>query len=363
MDREKRITRSSSSKLKASNPEPIGLPQLIPLRGPVPGSHAASATEVKESFLKIVGTISSQDIEIMHVMSKQNAEVLACALSHEYYDDPDLIDPYFTAEEWRRVTNKRRSMIDRAKELFEEDSPQLGVEEWMHDIDQLKLCECIAHQDDENYQHCLSSLIEISVPLTDDSGNTLASKLTKFILDKTDQDNIEFKSCLLGSDSSVSYMLKLPSGKEILYDAYIFRGHGDFILEQRFSLAERRIANRKIAKPSRVRASGAVQSLKGNTTTVKTLSMAQAGIYAVGQLANLPFVPEKPKSIASVVLFKDLTACIALATLNPDTSNTDSFGSVEYKHINNISYNLREKNDLQQFANVFVSALKFCCTL
>ena len=64
-----------------------------------------------------------------------------------------------------------------------------------------------------------------------------------------------------------------------------------------------------------------MQSPPGNTTDVKNLTVLQAGIYAVGQLANLPEKPDEGRPIASIIIFKDMTATIALATVSPNKSD------------------------------------------
>ena len=64
-----------------------------------------------------------------------------------------------------------------------------------------------------------------------------------------------------------------------------------------------------------------MQSPPGNITEVNNLTVAQAGIYAVGQLANLLEKPEEGRSIASIIISKDMTATIALAAVSPNKSD------------------------------------------
>ena len=109
------------------------------------------------------------------------------------------------------------------------------------------LCGCTAHSDQEFYEDIGFSLIEISSPLTDDSGYRLANTLIAFILRVCNMKNLKIESARQGPITSVKYLLELPSGEMTL-----FTGLPDFQVLQSYSFIERRLGK-------------AVQSPPGNT--------------------------------------------------------------------------------------------------
>ena len=54
----------------------------------------------------------------------------------------------------------------------------------------------------------------------------------------------------------------------------------------------------------------------GTSVEAKTAALAQAGISAIGQFKHVSD-RHKVRSIATVILYKDLSAHVALATLDP----------------------------------------------
>jgi hypothetical protein len=68
-----------------------------------------------------------------------------------------------------------------------------------------------------------------------------------------------------------------------------------------------------------VRAVGEVQSPPGTSTTAKNRAFAQAGIYTLGHFSNTTHVSK----LATVVLYKDLTAHVALASIRRAEGGTD----------------------------------------
>ena len=64
---------------------------------------------------------------------------------------------------------------------------------------------------------------------------------------------------------------------------------------------------------------------------LRVSAIAQAGIYTIGQLAKMP-EDLQVKRIATIILYKDLSAQVALASLDPaKASSTGSIGAVSYK--------------------------------
>ena len=70
----------------------------------------------------------------------------------------------------------------------------------------------------------------------------------------------------------------------------------------------------------RLQLCGVVQSPTGISAKAKQRALAQAGIYACGQFKD------KERKIASVNLFKDMTACVTLASTRPTNPGDDSLG-------------------------------------
>ena len=112
---------------------------------------------------------------------------------------------------------------------------------------------------------------------------------------------------------------------------------------QHYSRAERRLG-KDVFKHCRVRGVGEIQSPPGSSFDVKMATVAQAGIYTVGQFAKHKKIVKK-KKLASIILFKDLTAQIALATLDPALANKEnSIGGVMYQIVDSLhGYNRIEE--------------------
>ena len=147
---------------------------------------------------------------------------------------------------------------------------------------------------------------------------------------------------------SVQYILRLPSGTE-----YIYRGRPDFLIYQRLSQEERALG--RFGMEERVRGIGEVQSPQGSSTAVKNRAFAQASIYTLGYFRNTVAV----NKIATVVLYKDMTAHVALATLRRAEGAAELVGDATYKLVHSIDpFNLRIPEDLGLFASVFIATLK-----
>ena len=157
------------------------------------------------------------------------------------------------------------------------------------------------------------------------------------------------RSTRAGTFGSVQYILRLPSGTE-----YVYSGWPDFQIYQKFSQEERQLY-RPVGAEETVRAVGEVQSPPGMSSDVKNRTFAQAGIYTLGHFRNTTTLHK----LATIILYKDLTAHVALATINRAAGKTDLVGEVTYKLVHCInSFNLRHTSDLMLFASVFISTLK-----
>ena len=88
---------------------------------------------------------------------------------------------------------------------------------WLRTYSVSSLCGCTAHSDQEFYDDIGFSLIEISSPLTDDSGYRLANTLIAFILRVCNMKNLKVESARQGPITSVKYLLELPSGEMTLF--------------------------------------------------------------------------------------------------------------------------------------------------
>ena len=65
------------------------------------------------------------------------------------------------------------------------------------------------------------------------------------------------------------------------------------------------------------------------------------------------------RKLPTVVLYKDFTAHVALATICREEGETDLVGDVTYKLVQSINpFDLRNQEDLALFASVFIAALK-----
>ena len=109
-------------------------------------------------------------------------------------------------------------------------------------------------------------------------------------------------------------------------------------------------------KADSVRAIGEVQSPPGDSESAKTEAFAQAGIYT-GTIRS-----KATRSIASIVICKDMTVQLAMATVDPlKADSEDSWGEISYAPVDSMSgYSLR-KTQLGRFAEVFVATLKLTC--
>ena len=91
------------------------------------------------------------------------------------------------------------------------------------------------------------------------------------------------------------------------------------------------------------------------SSEVKNRTFAQAGIYTLGHFRNTTTLHK----LATIVLYKDITTHVALATITRAVGKTDVVGGVTYKLVHSVnSFDLRNTSDLMLFASVFIATLK-----
>ena len=158
--------------------------QLIPILNPIKGEALAAGSHTSQlMFLKAVGMVSADIVtETDSVLSDSDAIILSCAMNHEMIRDGGLTDPYFTKEEWVKVQEKRKTLVKDAKVIFENmrdngSDGKADAVEWLTKAEEEPpLGGCIAHSSSDLYDS-IAPLFEISLPLTDDSGNRLGAAL------------------------------------------------------------------------------------------------------------------------------------------------------------------------------------------
>ena len=354
---------ATRSKSPRSNDTDSTAPQLLRATSPIKGEAlCGSSVASQKAFLRAIGIISAVDLEpLPDILSEKEISILSCALDHHLVKEEGLTDPYFTDKEWGKVQVQRKIMLHDAHSVMEdtvEGVPEHheSAKEWLQKAsDARPLCGCVAHLDEELYD-ITYALIEISRPLTDDSGNRLAATLLPLIL-KAANSNLKFETAKQGTTAAVKYILQLPSG-----DSSIFSGWPDFQVLQTYSFVERRLG-RKVLREERVRGIGEVQSPPGTSAKAKTATLAQAGVYSIGQFAKTPGDPEKRK-VTTIILYKDMSSNVALATLDPEkaTSN-ESVGEVTYKLVDSVhGYYLNQPDELKRFSSVFIATLRSTLT-
>ena len=318
---------------------------------------AAGSAEAQSKFLEGVGIVTTQVEHLENVLDRESAELLSCALQHQRYKEGRLTDPYFTEEQWKAVVAGRSALLHDAEELVTRILGSSGQvlqnpdkrREWLGRKRKVPLCDCKAHKcdNDEFFTDVLGELVKLQAPLNDNSGTRFANVLLSHILKVANLTRVKFHGTRGGALGPVQYILHLPSGAE-----YVYRGRPDYMVCQRITREERQLGRQF---EETVRAIGEVQSPRGTSTKVKNLAFAQAGIYTLRHLTNTMAL----RKLATVVLYKDFTAHVALATICREEGETDLVGDVTYKLVQSINpFVLRNQEDLALFASVFIAALK-----
>ena len=203
---------ATRSKSPRSNDTDSTAPQLLRATSPIKGEAlCGSSVASQKAFLR---AISAVDLEpLPDILSEKESSILSCALDHHLVKEEGLTDPYFTDIELGKVQVQRKIMLHDAHSVMEdtvEGVPEHreSAKEWLQKAsDARPLCGCVAHLDED----ITYALIEISRPLTDDSGNRLAATLLPFIL-KAANSNLKFETAKQGTTAAVKYILQLPSG-------------------------------------------------------------------------------------------------------------------------------------------------------
>ena len=325
----------------------------------------AGSRNVQEAFLKEVGLFASEiDLNVQDVLPQEEAELLSVAMNHKSMEFPGIIlsDPYFTEEQWKLVVSQKHSLLDEAGDLMKilrnQDEWKEKKEEieshldcWEKQHTSVPLCLCIAHKvRDPKMFRMIQELVCISPPLNDYKGKRVGTLLFTHLFDLAGMNNISLEEVQQGSMSKVKYFLRLPSGTQCLYS-----GYPDFNFFQTFTCEERE-SFVKMSKTERVCGVGEVQSHKGTSDLSKACAYAQAGIYAIGNLHTT----QSTSNLTTVILYKDLTAHVALASIDRTKANEEIMGEASYKLIRPCSWKLNEPEELADFAKVFISTMKYC---
>ena len=319
-------------------------------RGP---ALAASSLKAQETFLKGVGMITTDVEPLEEILSSRDAELLSCALKHRRVTEMKLTDPYFTDEEWERVLDNRAELLDDAEDLLAlGTSTQEKAGDWIERKKRLPLCACEAHKcNSDFFTDILGVLVTLQPPLNDDSGNVFFSVFLTHVLKVADLTRLTVRGTRGGTLGSVRYILRLPSGTE-----YVYTGWPDLQIYQKFSYEKRQLGEH-VGLEETVRGVGEVQSPPGTSNAAKNRAFTQAGIYTLGHFNNTTNVSK----LATVVLYKDFTAHVALATIRRAEGGRAEgiIGDVTYKLVHGVNtFDLRAKEDIQTFSSVFIATLK-----
>ena len=317
-------------------------------------AQPAGSVDAQQAFLQGVGMIRTDVEALEDVLPTSDALLLTCALEHRRIEDSNLTDPYFTEEEWQRVLKTRTQLLDEADDMLGDVVPtsKEKASDWVQRKRSIPLCNCQVHQcDNELYLDVLSVLVSLPKPLNDDTGNTFAQVFLAHILKSSNLTRLTVRGTRGGTIGRVHFILRLPSGTE-----YVYTGWPDLHLVQRFTQEERRLGVR-LGLEETVRGIGEVQSPPGTSNSAKNRAFAQAGIYTLGHFKNTHSISK----LATVIFYKDLTAHVALATINrvPEVTSSGVIGDVTYKLVNGVNpYDLRLVEDMKRFASVFIATLK-----
>lgn len=154
------------------------------------------------------------------------------------------------------------------------------------------------------------------------------------------------KGCRQGSQFHVDYILQLPSGQSV----HLGGLHDIFLLE-------RMTSRNQIRRANRLRAVGETQSKPfDRKDSNKTATLAQAGIYGVGELTKTD-----TDNVAVLVLFKAKSAQVAVASRGtPAYPLPGSVGDASYKFIERVDpMSLKDKHHFQHFSRILVSTFRW----
>ena len=290
--------------------------QLFPILRTIKGEAlAAGSEEAQKEFLNIMGfTVANIPMEEVDFFTDEEAEEITVALSHFQCNDEALIDPYFTPNEWERHFKRARMILSEIRELNETELAKDSIRE---KCDELPVqCKCRVHTALK-----MDWVLEISEPMNDSDGLGLAKCLIPEILKRGGGSlpSLKVEECRPGTDLKVEYILRLPSGQSVY-----LAGWPDFSILYKLTPTCIQRKTRRLYGVGEVQSKPATKSNDNKTAT-----MAQAGIYGVGELTKFPH-----NHIVVIILFKDKLAQVALASRGSTAAPmSGGLGAVSYKYI------------------------------
>ena len=253
---------------------------------------AAHSKAAQSRFDQLIGFTEEEvelgDIALNSVLSSQEALLFAQAIGHSNYSsclDSLFIsslekeeaeqakhkhpDPYFTdhyfSEYLKEVCRWNGQMVVEfagSREVSDNTLPH-----WKRAIQSSYGCSVHSSSD-----LSLHELIELSSPLTDDSGSIVAKNLLQPILEKIGL-NTTLEKCLAGTPFNFVFEVKTTNMKKPV----VFSGWPDHVLLKGQLGVRRNRLDRLIGV-------GETQSPPGESRRALAAAVAQAGIYALGQI-------------------------------------------------------------------------------
>ena len=244
------------------------------------------------------------------------------ALSHNYYEDAETEDKFYTPEEIiQHSVTTCKQFVHKSEEALIESNGGLSRPDVVVMLEKyhsgIRSCECPAHRafrasSDVEFCDRLGRLIATPPMLTDHWGCELAETLLPFMFKKVGLGMSVQKSGP-GSPYTVNFILQMPSGK-----AYHFTGYPDFSVNSKLS--------------------GCV------------LRYSMKGIGKQGF---------KKSCLAAIILHKDKTAQVAVAKLDTRQKSDQSCGAVTFQLMERVEpLDLTVPAELQIFARLLGRALK-----
>ena len=327
-----------------------GVAELIPAR---PGTSRegteGSSPLAQTTFLQMMGLVQSSEDLWEPVLTFPDAEILSSAVNHEYYGElkSGSDDKYFTPHMYRQVVSSMTQTLEHLPQLeaarlsdnmdVSNEISDNMIQEYnqIHPIE----CNCAAHKafresSDDFFTDAIGRLVSTPSTINDHYGGELAEALLPLIFQKADIP-ATVRKCGLGAPTTVNFILELPSNH-----VFHFTGRPHYTVNDKF----RTIINRFTVKGI-----GEVQSPPGRRRESKDAALSQAGIYVVGQLCK----DGAPSSLPAVVLYKDKTAQVAIATIE------HSIGKVQLQLLHQMEpINLKTPEGMILFASLLVGTMK-----
>ena len=327
-----------------------GVAELIPAR---PGTSRegteGSSPLAQTTFLQMMGLVQSSEDLWEPVLTFPDAEILSSAVNHEYYGElmSGSDDKYFTPHMYRQVVSSMTQTLEHLPQLeaarlsdnmdVSNEISDNMIQEYnqIHPIE----CNCAAHKafresSDDFFTDAIGRLVSTPSTINDHYGGELAEALLPLIFQKADIP-ATVRKCGLGAPTTVNFILELPSNH-----VFHFTGRPHYTINDKF----RTIINRFTVKGI-----GEVQSPPGRRRESKDAALSQAGIYVVGQLCK----DGAPSSLPAVVLYKDKTAQVAIATIE------HSIGKEQLQLLHQMEpVNLKTPEGMILFASLLVGTMK-----